>query len=80
MTIKIKRDKVLELLSDGWQLGMSTTILYSSAWMQKRLMCGGDSFNVHLATLRSMEKRGQIVQMASKRDDPFWIIRYGLPK
>ena len=56
---KITSTKVIELLLNGWQLGLSGG-LNPEAWMQRKLGCGGEHHQVHMSAFISLRERGRI--------------------
>ena len=56
---KITSTKVIELLMNGWQLGLSGG-LTPYAWMQRTLGHGGESYQVHMSSFLSLRDCGRI--------------------
>jgi len=77
----ISQDEIIEKLKEGWELGMSNAISSgrSRAWMQRNMCCGGDTFDVRMATLHALLKHNKIVQKPKHEKDNYWLTRYGLP-
>lgn len=57
----ITQAKVLELLRDGFQLAQGSYIRGGAMiWMQRKIGCGGESFNVHASSFYSLRDKGLI--------------------
>lgn len=75
----IGQQEVLQKLRDGWQLGSGGGGRDSHIWMQRELMCGGDSFNVHASSFQALLRKKAVVSH-KRAGDPFWLTRWRLPK
>ncbi len=52
---------IVDLMKDGWQLGMSTAGLNRRSWIQKGgCGSGGEAENVHGNTVHALQDRGVI--------------------
>jgi hypothetical protein len=76
----LKKIEIIEYLNKGWQLGTSSGFSGKSAWLQRELCCGGDSFTCHLGSFYSLLRKNIIRQLPRQKDDLFWLTRYGLSK
>lgn len=63
----ITKDRILELLHEGWELGFSGGRA-SRWWMQRKLGHGGESYRVNANSAWALHKAGKIKQ-----------VKYGFP-
>lgn len=77
MTRPITKDRIVELLREGWQLGVGSGVS-SHAWMQKELMHGGDTYDCNYGSVNALRKRKIIRFLPARKKDPFWLSRYEL--
>lgn len=75
MRERLRGLETIAKMHEGFQLGRSQ----DGAWLQRELMCGGDSYNVHKSAFNSLYKAGAIVHERRHAGDPFWLSRYKLP-
>lgn len=55
--------KVLKLMAEGWELGLSSGLNFY-AWLQKNgLGCGGPTERVHAGTFNGLCRRGLVRQV-----------------
>ena len=72
------QQEVVNLINDGWELGMQTG-LTGRYWIQKGgLCCGGESKNISSATVHALEREGLIIRVAKRKNDQYWLIRFEL--
>lgn len=77
----IKKDEVLKLLKEGWELGTSNHGRGGRrVWLQRKLMCGGKSYNIHGASFNSLVDSGTIVRLQRRKGEQFWLTRWRLKK
>lgn len=73
------QDEILGLMRQGWELGQNGgRVGRPRTWLQKRLCCGGDSFNVHGGTLNALLRKQAVVALPRREGDPYWLRRYGM--
>ena len=80
---KLNQEEIVTKLNEGWQLGFHNwagRMMEARAWMQLKLCCGGDSFNVDLRSLNALIRSGKITPLPRRRGDAYWLIRYGMVK
>jgi len=76
MRTKINKDRVIELLEAGWEMGSSQ----GHIWLQQKLMCGGESYSVNGNAYTALKKAGIIESAPRLKNDPFWLARLRLVK
>jgi uncharacterized protein YjhX (UPF0386 family) len=65
MKLSKRQQEVVDLLSDGWEIGFSNTF-NGSVWIQKGgVGRGGETRNVHTATVFALLDRGIIMCVRS---------------
>ena len=61
MKLSVLQQKVIDLMNEGWELGL-TQGFCPRAWLQKNgLGKGGETLNISVATLYSLERNKLIV-------------------
>jgi hypothetical protein len=75
MQLSKAQSRVLQLLQEGWELGVSSGIV-GNAWLQKNgLGRGGETEFVNYNTFHSLYKRG-LIKVEKRKGDPFYLTRY----
>lgn len=79
MAKAINKARVLQLLAEGWELGVSAGFS-PRVWMQKNgLSRGGETEDVNWNSMHSLRDSGTVVRLPERDGDPYWMHRYGLP-
>lgn len=74
---RITQERIVELLRDGWELGVGRG-MDTRAWLQRKLMCGGESYECYWKSFMALWDKGRIEQLQRRKNDPFWLDRYKL--
>ena len=75
----IKKEEIIKLMKEGWELGTSNAMRSYHIWIQKDGLCkGGESKSIHKSTLHSLIDKKLVILEPRKHDDAFWLTRYKL--
>ncbi len=76
---KITTADILKRLSEGWELGHFREGCTGRFAIQNGGICkGGDSERCNASSVESLIKRGIIVAIPRRINDPYWLTRYEL--
>lgn len=78
MKLSKRQQEVIDLLTQGWELGCSQGWTRPLCWMQKNgLGKGGPYKPIHRSTVRSLWKR-ELIEYVHKEKDGYNLTRYKL--